>query len=167
VVVGNSLRCWRKAQVQEPGLLIIDEEQHFLALVTRAPEGDAHGIFHVLTLTATPISRGPCSLADGVRDLSIIGTRPSTRLAIRTYVSEFDAVNLTRSASLRGAFIAAGNSFYVFAARLPIFQRSRAFLKEATARAFTYLCRHGQMAAGELDDRIERVLTTANMTHSC
>ena len=49
---------------------------------------------HVLTLTATPIPRTLQLSLTGVRDLSIIGTPPVDRLAIRTYVSEFDTVTL-------------------------------------------------------------------------
>ena len=55
---------------------------------------------HVLTLTATPIPRTLQLSLTGVRDLSIIGTPPVDRLAIRTYVSEFDAVTI-REALLR------------------------------------------------------------------
>ena len=47
----------------------------------------------------------------GVRDLSIIATPPVDRLAIRTYVSEFDTVTI-REALLRERY-RGGQSFYV------------------------------------------------------
>jgi len=52
---------------------------------------------HVLTLTATPIPRTLQLSLTGVRDLSIIATPPVDRLAIRTYVSEFDTVTPSMS----------------------------------------------------------------------
>jgi transcription-repair coupling factor (superfamily II helicase) len=66
---------------------------------------------HVLTLSATPIPRTLQMSLSGVRDLSMIGTPPVDRLAIRTYVSEFDAVTI-REALLREHY-RGGQSFYV------------------------------------------------------
>ena len=65
----------------------------------------------MLTLTATPIPRTLQLSLTGVRDLSIIGTPPVDRLAIRTYVSEFDAVTI-REALLREHY-RGGQSFFV------------------------------------------------------
>jgi transcription-repair coupling factor (superfamily II helicase) len=66
---------------------------------------------HVLTLSATPIPRTLQMALSGVRDLSIIATPPVDRLAIRTYVSEFDAVTV-REALLREHY-RGGQSFFV------------------------------------------------------
>ena len=55
---------------------------------------------HVLTLTATPIPRTLQMAMSGLRELSVIQTPPVDRLAIRTYVSEFDTVTI-REALLR------------------------------------------------------------------
>ena len=51
-------------------------------------------------MTAPPIPRTLQLSLSGVRDLTIIGTPPVDRLAIRTYVSEFDTVTI-REALLR------------------------------------------------------------------
>ena len=92
------------------GLLIIDEEQHFGVGHKERLKAMRTDI-HVLTLTATPIPRTLQLSLSGVRDLSIIGTPPVDRLAIRTYVSEFDAVTI-REALLREHY-RGGQSFYV------------------------------------------------------
>jgi transcription-repair coupling factor (superfamily II helicase) len=55
---------------------------------------------HVLTLSATPIPRTLQMALTGIRDLSIIATPPVDRLAVRTYVVEFDPVTI-REALLR------------------------------------------------------------------
>ena len=60
----------------------------------------------------------------GVRDLSIIATPPVDRLAVRTYVSPFDAVSL-REALLREKY-RAGQSFILYRA-FPTLPRLRIF----------------------------------------
>ena len=79
--------------------MIIDEEQHF-GVAHKERLKELKSDVHVLTLSATPIPRTLQLALTGVRDLSIIGTPPVDRLAIRTYVSEFDTVTL-REALLR------------------------------------------------------------------
>jgi transcription-repair coupling factor (superfamily II helicase) len=86
----------------------------------------------------------------GVRDLSIIGTPPVDRLAIRTYVSEFDAVTV-REALLRERY-RGGQSFYVVP-RISDLAEVEEFLKNEVPEV-SYVTAHGQMAAGELDKRM-------------
>ena len=82
--------------------------------------------------------------------MSIIGTPPVDRLAICTYVSEFDAVTL-REALLREHY-RGGQSFYVVP-RISDLPEIEAFLKEQLPE-LTYVVAHGQMPPGELDDRM-------------
>jgi transcription-repair coupling factor (superfamily II helicase) len=105
---------------------------------------------HVLTMTATPIPRTlPLSLA-GVRELSIIATPPVDRLAVRTYVTPFDRVTV-REALLREHY-RGGQSFFVVP-RIADLPEAEAFLKEEVPEV-TYVVAHGQMAASELDSRM-------------
>ncbi len=92
------------------GLMVIDEEQHF-GVSHKERLKEMRTDVHVLTLTATPIPRTLQLSLTGVRDLSIIGTPPVDRLAIRTYVSEFDTITL-REALLREHY-RGGQSFFV------------------------------------------------------
>lgn len=160
VVVGTHALLAKTVKFKNLGLLIIDEEQHFGVGHKERLKAMRTDI-HVLTLTATPIPRTLQLSLTGVRDLSIIGTPPVDRLAIRTYVSEFDAVTL-REALLREHY-RGGQSFYVVP-RITDLPEIEAFLKEQLPE-LTYLVAHGQMAAGELDDRMN-AFTTGNMT-SC
>jgi len=86
---------------------------------------------HVLTLTATPIPRTLQLSLTGVRDLSIIGTPPIDRLAIRTYVSEFDTITL-REALLREHY-RGGQSFFVVP-RIKDIPEIETFLKRSRTR---------------------------------
>ncbi|WP_027237517.1 transcription-repair coupling factor [Leisingera caerulea] len=149
IVVGTHAVLAKNIKFQNLGLLIIDEEQHF-GVAHKERLKQLRSDIHVLTLTATPIPRTLQLSLTGVRDLSIIGTPPVDRLAIRTYVSEFDSVTI-REALLREHY-RGGQSFYVVP-RITDLPEVEEFLK-AQLPELTYVVAHGQMAAGELDDRM-------------
>ena len=149
IVVGTHALLAKGVRFNNLGLLIIDEEQHF-GVAHKERLKQLRSDIHVLTLTATPIPRTLQLSLTGVRDLSIIGTPPVDRLAIRTYVSEFDAVTI-REALLREHY-RGGQSFYVVP-RISDLPDIEAFLKEQLPE-LSYVVAHGQMAAGELDDRM-------------
>jgi len=149
IVVGTHAVLAKTVKFQNLGLLIIDEEQHF-GVAHKERLKQLRSDIHVLTLTATPIPRTLQLSLTGVRDLSIIGTPPVDRLAIRTYVSEFDGVTI-REALLREHY-RGGQSFYVVP-RITDLPEIEEFLK-AQLPELTYVIAHGQMAAGELDDRM-------------
>ncbi len=149
IVIGTHAVLAKNIKFQNLGLLIIDEEQHF-GVAHKERLKQLRSDIHVLTLTATPIPRTLQLSLTGVRDLSIIGTPPVDRLAIRTYVSEFDSVTI-REALLREHY-RGGQSFYVVP-RITDLPDVEAFL-QAQLPELTYVVAHGQMAAGELDDRM-------------
>ncbi|WP_146345406.1 transcription-repair coupling factor [Falsiphaeobacter marinintestinus] len=149
IVVGTHALLAKSIRFQNLGLLIVDEEQHF-GVSHKERLKQMRSDIHVLTLTATPIPRTLQLSLSGVRDLSIIGTPPVDRLAIRTYVSEFDAVTI-REALLREHY-RGGQSFYVVP-RISDLPEIEAFLKDQVPEV-SYVVAHGQMAAGELDDRM-------------
>ncbi len=149
IVIGTHALLAKGVRFNNLGLLIIDEEQHF-GVGHKERLKQLRSDIHVLTLTATPIPRTLQLSLTGVRDLSIIGTPPIDRLAIRTYVSEFDAVTI-REALLREHY-RGGQSFYVVP-RISDLPEIEEFLKEQLPE-LTYVVAHGQMAAGELDDRM-------------
>ncbi|WP_108858475.1 transcription-repair coupling factor [Ruegeria sp. Alg231-54] len=149
IVIGTHALLAKGIRFNNLGLLIIDEEQHF-GVGHKERLKQLRSDIHVLTLTATPIPRTLQLSLTGVRDLSIIGTPPIDRLAIRTYVSEFDAVTV-REALLREHY-RGGQSFYVVP-RISDLPEIEEFLKEQLPE-LTYMVAHGQMAAGELDDRM-------------
>jgi len=149
IVVGTHALLAKSVKFQNLGLLIIDEEQHF-GVQHKERLKQLRTDIHVMTLTATPIPRTLQLSLSGVRELSVIGTPPVDRLSIRTYVSEFDTVTL-REALLREHY-RGGQSFFVVprVADLPEIQ---AFLRDEVPEV-SVVTAHGQMAAGELDDRM-------------
>src|SRR6056297_51953 len=149
IVIGTHALLAKGVRFKNLGLLVIDEEQRF-GVSHKERLKEMRSDVHVLTLSATPIPRTLQMSLSGVRDLSMIGTPPVYRLAIRTYVSEFDAVTV-REALLREHY-RGGQSFYVVP-RIEDIAGIEAFLREQVPEV-TFVTAHGQMAAGGLDDRM-------------
>ncbi|MEC7257984.1 MAG: transcription-repair coupling factor, partial [Pseudomonadota bacterium] len=149
IVIGTHALLAKGIRFANLGLLIIDEEQHF-GVSHKERLKSLRTDIHVLTLTATPIPRTLQLSLSGVRDLSIIGTPPVDRLSIRTYVSEFDTVTV-REALLRERY-RGGQSFYVVP-RISDLPEIEDFLRDQVPEVSVVVA-HGQMAAGELDDRM-------------
>ncbi|MFT4149718.1 MAG: transcription-repair coupling factor, partial [Paracoccaceae bacterium] len=151
ICVGTHALLAKGVRFKSLGLLVIDEEQHF-GVAHKERLKEMRSEVHVLTLTATPIPRTLQLSLTGVRDLSIIATPPVDRLAIRTYVSEFDTVTL-REALLRERF-RGGQSFFVVP-RIKDLPDIEDFLKTHVPEV-SYVVAHGQLAAGDLDDRMNQ-----------
>src|SRR6056297_707658 len=149
IVVGTHALLAKGVRFKNLGLLVIDEEQRF-GVTHKERLKQLRSDIHVLTLTATPSPRTLQLSLSGVRDLSIIGTPPVDRLSIRTYVSPFDAVTI-REALLREHY-RGGQSFYVVP-RIEDLREIEDFLQNQVPEV-SYVVAHGQMAAGELDDRM-------------
>jgi transcription-repair coupling factor (superfamily II helicase) len=89
IVIGTHKLLQGGLEFRNLGLVIVDEEQRFgvrhkEALKKLRAEVD------MLTLTATPIPRTLNMALAGLRDLSIIATPPRERLAIKTFVNEWN-----------------------------------------------------------------------------
>jgi transcription-repair coupling factor (superfamily II helicase) len=151
IVIGTHALLAKGISFKRLGLMVIDEEQHF-GVSHKERLKEMRSEIHVLTLTATPIPRTLQLSLTGVRDLSIIATPPVDRLSIRTYVSEFDSITI-REALLREHY-RGGQSFYVVP-RISDLHEIEDFLKSHVPEV-TYCIAHGQLAAGELDDRMNQ-----------
>ncbi|PIJ51953.1 transcription-repair coupling factor [Erwinia sp. OLTSP20] len=93
------------------GLLIVDEEHRFGVRHKeriKAMRADVD----ILTLTATPIPRTLNMAMSGIRDLSIIATPPARRLAVKTFVREYDSL-VVREAILR-EILRGGQVYYLY-----------------------------------------------------
>ncbi|WP_118132791.1 transcription-repair coupling factor [Oceanicella sp. SM1341] len=149
IVVGTHALLSKQVRFANLGLLVVDEEQHF-GVAHKERLKQLRSDIHVLTMTATPIPRTLQMSLSGVRELSLIASPPVDRLAIRTYVSPFDPV-VVREALLREHY-RGGQSFFVVP-RISDLEETEAFLKEQLPE-LSFVVAHGQMAPGELDDRM-------------
>ncbi len=147
VVVGTHALLSKQVNFKRLGIVVVDEEQRF-GVKHKERLKELKADVHVLTLSATPIPRTLQMALTGIRDLSIIATPPVDRLAIRTYVVEFDPVTV-REALLRERY-RGGQTYFVAprVADLPFLER---YLREQ-APEVSFLTAHGQMSATELED---------------
>ncbi len=99
IVVGTHKLLQPSVKFSNLGLLIIDEEHRFGVRQKEAIKS-LRAEVDILTLTATPIPRTLNMSLSGMRDLSIIATPPLQRLAVKTFVCEWDKA-IIREACLR------------------------------------------------------------------
>ena len=148
IVIGTHALLAKSIGFKSLGLLIIDEEQSF-GVVQKEHLKKIRGTTHVLSMTATPIPRTMQLALSGVRELSIIATPPVNRLAIRTYVAEFDPVTV-RTALLH-EFYRGGQSFIVVP-RVKDLDFVKEFLQQQVPEV-TFVVAHGQMPSSEMEKR--------------
>ncbi len=88
IVIGTHKLLQPDVKYKNLGLVIIDEEHRF-GVRQKEQFKALRAEVDVLTLTATPIPRTLNMAMSGMRELSIIATPPAKRLAIKTFVSEW------------------------------------------------------------------------------
>jgi transcription-repair coupling factor (superfamily II helicase) len=149
IVVGTHALLTKGLDFKRLGLVVVDEEQRFGVTHKERLKALKTDV-HMLTLTATPIPRTLQMAMSGLRELSVIQTPPVDRLAVRTYVMPWDPVVL-REALLREHY-RGGQSFFVTPriANLPDIEQ---FFREVVPE-LSYVIAHGQMAAGEVEERM-------------
>ncbi|HET8882317.1 MAG TPA: transcription-repair coupling factor [Solimonas sp.] len=88
VVIGTHRLLQDDIRFNDLGLVIVDEEHRF-GVRHKERLKNLRAEVDLLTLTATPIPRTLNMSLAGLRDLSIIATPPPSRVAIKTFVSEW------------------------------------------------------------------------------
>ena len=146
IVVGTHALLAQDIRFRDLGLVIIDEEQHF-GVAHKERLKRLKTDVHVLTLTATPIPRTLQLALTGVREMSLIATPPVDRLAVRTFVTEFDPV-VIREAILREHH-RGGQTFYV-CPRIEHLDDVAGVLAELIPEVRVVMA-HGKMAARQLE----------------
>lgn len=101
----------KNIQWYDLGLLIIDEEHRF-GVEHKETIKKKYSNIDILTLTATPIPRTLNMSLTGIKDLSIIAQPPAQRLAIKTFIQEYNPV-LVRKTILR-EILRGGQVYYVY-----------------------------------------------------
>ncbi len=148
IAIGTHALLSDKIKFRNFGLLVIDEEQNF-GVAQKEKLKSLRSQVHVLSLTATPIPRTIQMSLSGIKDMSLIGTPPADRLAIRTYVLEFDEVTV-REALLR-EHARGGQSFFVVP-RISDLQGMARFLENQIPEV-SFVVAHGRMSASLLQSR--------------
>jgi transcription-repair coupling factor (superfamily II helicase) len=146
VVVGTHRMLSKDVRWKNLGLLVIDEEQRF-GVTHKERLKELRSQIDVLTLTATPIPRTMQMAMSGLREISIIATPPADRLAIRTFLCNWDPMLLGEA--IRKELARGGQIFFVHnrVQDLPEWcEKIRQLVPTATLAMA-----HGQMGEGELE----------------
>ncbi|MEJ7777441.1 MAG: transcription-repair coupling factor [Sphingomicrobium sp.] len=149
IVIGTHALLAKGLKFKKLGLVIVDEEQHF-GVTHKERLKALKADVHVLTLTATPIPRTLQMAMSGLRDLSVIQTPPVDRLAVRTYVTPWDAI-VVREALLREHY-RGGQTFFVVP-RISDLPDIEQWLREQVPEV-TFVTAHGQMSATQVEERM-------------
>ncbi len=88
IVIGTHKLLQDDIKFKALGLIVIDEEHRF-GVRQKERLKSLRTEVDILTLTATPIPRTLNMAFAGMRDLSIIATPPARRLAIKTFIHEY------------------------------------------------------------------------------
>jgi len=146
VVIGTHRLLGHTKDFHDVGLVIVDEEHRF-GVRHKEVIKSLRSQIDVLTLTATPIPRTLNMAFGGIREMSLITTPPADRLAVKTFVSEWNDV-VIREACLRE--IKRGGQVYFIHNRVEdigrIEQQLRKLVPEASIRIG-----HGQMRERDLE----------------
>jgi transcription-repair coupling factor (superfamily II helicase) len=149
IVVGTHALLSKTLKFKQLGLVIVDEEQRF-GVGHKEALKQLRSNVHVLTLTATPIPRTLQMAMSGLRELSTIQTPPVDRLAVRTYVMEWDDM-VMREALLREHH--RGGQSFIVVPRIADMEAVEAWLREFVPE-IRHVSAHGQMAASEVEERM-------------
>ncbi|MBX7502501.1 transcription-repair coupling factor [Qipengyuania sp. YG27] len=149
IVVGTHAILSKQTRFKNLGLVIVDEEQRF-GVTHKEKLKQLRADVHMLTLTATPIPRTLQMAMTGLRELSTIQTPPVDRLAVRTYVMEWDDM-VMREALLREHH--RGGQSFIVVPRISDMEQISDWLHENVPEV-KFVAAHGQMSAGEIEERM-------------
>jgi transcription-repair coupling factor (superfamily II helicase) len=149
VVIGTHAILSKSTQFNNLGLVIVDEEQRF-GVTDKEKLKQLRADVHVLTLTATPIPRTLQMAMAGLRELSTIQTPPVDRLAVRTYVMEWDDM-VMREALLREHH--RGGQSFIVVPRIADMASVEEWLHEHVPE-IKAISAHGQMSPTEVEARM-------------
>ncbi len=146
VVIGTHRLLQPSVRFKDLGLVIVDEEHRF-GVRDKERLKRLRAEVDMLTLTATPIPRTLNMSLGGLRDLSLIATPPVSRLAIKTFITQWDE-STVREACLRE--LRRGGQVYFVHNSVETIDGTAARLAEMVPEA-RIAVGHGQMRERDLE----------------
>ncbi|MDX1253123.1 MAG: transcription-repair coupling factor [Gammaproteobacteria bacterium] len=146
IIIGTHKLIQDNVKFKNLGLVVIDEEHRF-GVRQKERFKALRAEVDVLTLTATPIPRTLNMALSGMRDLSVIATPPARRLAVKTFVREWNKA-LIQEACLRE--IKRGGQVYFLHNEVETIEKVAREVEELVPEARVRIA-HGQMRERELE----------------
>jgi transcription-repair coupling factor (superfamily II helicase) len=150
IIIGTHKLIQKDVDYKHLGLIIIDEEHRF-GVRQKEQLKKMRTEVDVLTMTATPIPRTLNMAMNDLRDLSIIATPPAKRLAVQTFVQEWND-DVVREASLRE--IRRGGQVYILYNQVDRMEQMVEHIEQLIPEANVSYA-HGQMHERELEAVME------------
>lgn len=147
IVIATHRLLHAQVRFKNLGLVVVDEEHRF-GVRDKEKLKALRAEVHVLTLTATPIPRTLNMALGGLRELSLITTPPAERLAIKTFVTEWNDASL-REAVMRE--LRRGGQVYFVHNEIRDIEKIGAELSKLLPEARIRIG-HGQMRERELEE---------------
>lgn len=149
MLIGTHKLLSDSVKTDKLGLLIVDEEHRF-GVRQKEKLKSLKAEVDILTLTATPIPRTLNMAMASVRDLSIIATPPARRLAIKTFVRNYEKA-VVREAIQREML--RGGQIYYLHNEVRSIERAAEELRELMPECRIGVA-HGQMRERDLESII-------------
>ena len=150
IIIGTHKLIQKGVEYKQLGLIIIDEEHRF-GVRQKEQLKKMRADVDVLTMTATPIPRTLNMAMNDLRDLSVIATPPAKRLAVQTFVQEWND-DVVREASLRE--IRRGGQVYLLFNQVDRIEHMVEHMQSLIPEAKVTFA-HGQMHERELESVME------------
>ncbi len=146
IVIGTHRLLSPDVHFKHLGLVVVDEEHRF-GVRDKERLKALRAEVDLLTLTATPIPRTLNMALSGLREISVIATPPARRLAIKTFVREWDGP-LIREAVMRE--LMRGGQVYFLHNEVESIERAARDLRGLVPEVSLQIA-HGQMRERELE----------------
>jgi len=146
IAVGTHRLLSKDIEFKQLGLMIIDEEHRF-GVRQKERLKQLRSQVDILTLTATPIPRTLNIALSGMRDISVIATPPKARLAVKTFVREWNDT-IIKEACLRE--IRRGGQVYFLHNEVQTIEKMAEQLRTLIPEANIEFA-HGQMRERQLE----------------
>ena len=146
VVIGTHRMLSKDVSFRDLGLVVVDEEQRF-GVAHKERLKQLKKRVDVLTLSATPIPRTLNMSLSGLRDMSLIETPPSDRLAIQTQVVQSSDVVIKSAIELE---LARGGQVFFIHNRVESIETIAALVKRLVPQA-RIAVGHGKMNEKEME----------------
>ena len=146
ILIGTHKLLQGGVKFRQLGLVVVDEEHRF-GVRHKERLKALRAEVDLLTLTATPIPRTLNMAMAGLRDLSIIATPPAGRLAVKTFVGQWNPATI-REACQRE--LKRGGQIYFLHNEVETIERMAAQVAELAPEARIAVA-HGQMRERDLE----------------
>ena len=147
LIIGTHALLQDSIELKNLGLLIVDEEHKF-GVRQKEKIKQMKDDLNVLSLSATPIPRSLNLALSSLKDLSIIATAPSGRVAVNTFVHQFNE-NLIKEAIQRE--LLRGGQIYYLCNDLSLIEDRRMRLKKMFPTVKVDIG-HGKMKPKEIEE---------------